>query len=219
MMFSDDSEKHETDQPGPSELRWRAPRSTLLLLVARIVGEGHDTLCRLSNISTGGLRADGPAGAFTIGEQVTVEVRNAHRLSGEVRWARDGAFGIRFDRELDVADFLAAIASMRSDRDGERARPPRMPTCCGVEVRTAGRIHRAVMLDISQAGARLAFDQPVLDPALLLTIAIPGLPMRQAAVRWSHDAHYGLAFLETFGLAQLSEWLVDTATRYAAVAR
>lgn len=208
MLSEDPNSSDVTGQASYPAQQPRARRSTLLLLVARIIGERHDTLCRLSNISAGGMRADGPANVFRVGERVAVEIRNVHQLSGEGRWVRGGAFGIRFDQELVVPDFLSAVAAARSGQDSEYVRPPRLPTCCQVEVRAAGRIHRPLMFDISQAGARLVFDGPILDPALLLTIAIPGLPIRQAAVRWSEDTHYGLGFLEPFGLIQLSEWLI-----------
>jgi hypothetical protein len=213
----------EKPEGGPAEghstlssLRARAARTKMLLLVARIMGEWHDTLCRVSNISAGGMRAEGPTGCFSVGEAVAMELRSAHRLSGLVRWVRDGAFGIRFDERLDVDHFLSNLSSATAGPDGQRVRAPRLPTCCAVEVRADGCIYRPRMLDLSQGGARLAFETPVLALQTLLTLAIPGLPQLRGVVRWARGGECGIALLEPVGLLPLSEWLVDPAVRYAA---
>lgn len=215
MTFSAEPAGDATGSEGAEpSLAQRAPRSATMLLVSRVTGPRHDTLCRISNVAIGGLRAEGPVGAFAVGEDVSVEVRHAHLLSGRVVWVDGGAFGIRFDDRLDVEGFLASLASMEPSADGRHVRPPRLPTNCTVEVRAWGRIHRPAMTDLSQRGARLAMGSLILQPETLVRLAIPGLATVRAAVRWVHEEECGVAFLETVGLGQLAQWFMDPALRH-----
>ena len=96
--------------PASGSSRRRDPRSLTLLIVGRITGGNADGLCRIRNISTGGLMAEVCA-SFAADEAVRIELRNGQVIAGQVRWTRDGALGVQFDTPVGfvVATLLGAM--------------------------------------------------------------------------------------------------------------
>lgn len=192
----------------------RAPRTLTLLLVGRIIGDKRDALCRIRNLSEGGLRAEVRA-RFMIGERVRIEFRNSDAVAGVVRWTDRKAIGVQFDAAVDVERLLAESSTVR--RKGAPApRAPRLPTSCWADIRIDGHPQRASLLDLSQGGAKLR-TRTALEIGTMLTLSVPGLEPMRAVVRWVRGENAGIAFFEPIAFATLAAWLDDPATRYAAV--
>lgn len=196
----------------------REKRHTTMLLVARIVLEtGEDQLCRIRNISPGGLMIESSA---TLGQDqtITVQLRDLCALAGTVVWVRARNCGIKLDKLADVPELLRSITGKAADASPAAfvPRSPRLSSECPIKILSKGRPAPARMLDLSQRGAKL--HVPDCSPGELVTLKIPGLDPQQASVRWVRDEEAGVAFFETLGYRQLDSWLQHRSIRYAALA-
>lgn len=188
----------------------RDMRVTTILLLGRLLGARRDVLCRIRNISSGGMMVEAP-GAFAIGDLVKIEPKVGQHLQGRVRWAEPGRMGVAFAQPIDVGEFLAQTSLPGTG--GEEVRSPRFDTDCGAELRVRGQVLPARLVNLSLGGAGLR-GCGELAQGELLALTIPGLPDREAAVRWTGGGVTGVALLEKLCFADLSLWLADDATRF-----
>lgn len=203
----------EIETPPPGEMRVREPRAFTLLLVSRIVGPRGDGLCRVRNISNGGLMGE-TVMPLTADERVRVELRNGHCLAGQIRWSENDRIGVRFNTPLHNIKYVLAEPSRARRNDAvPTVRSPRLDTNCSADVQLDGHHHIARLVDISQSGARLKANAPV-RRGQLLTLNIAGLPHQQATVRWAAEEDIGLAFLDRLAFNVLAPWLNDPAMRF-----
>lgn len=187
----------------------RAPRTVTMLLVAKLVTQEGESLCRIRNAAPGGLLIDTSARLHR-GQPVSIELRNAQCLTGMVAWCDGTRAGVIFPAPIDTAAILA-LAPGRGSRL-LRVRQPRGPRIAldrQIEVEmAAGRVFGRV-IDISQGGARLTLPvRP--DLGEWLTLDLPGLKRKRAVVRWI-ATYVGVAFAEPLSFEALSEWLADGA--------
>src|SRR5262245_21028899 len=80
-------------------------RATTILLLGRLLSGRGDGLCRIRNVSRGGLMIEA-FGNFVEGETVEVELKAGDRLAGTVRWAEPGRLGMAFAQTVEVDQFL-----------------------------------------------------------------------------------------------------------------
>lgn len=191
----------------PNAFVERDQRTVTLFIVGKLlVQSGGEGLCRVRNLSVGGLMLE-TCMPLTLGERVAVELRGTGSLGGVVVWAREGRAGIAFHQPI-VVEELVATAPRLGSRLLKVCQPrgPRVAVDCPIEVQLdSGRID-ARLTDISQGGARVALPLvPQRDERLVLMI--PGLPLKLAIVRWV-GAEVGLAFAEPLPFELLSEWLM-----------
>ncbi len=185
----------------------RAERTLTLFIVAKLKLEGgSEGLCRVRNLSAGGLMLETRM-PLSVADRVVVELRGSRLLRGMVVWTRDGRAGIAFDQPIQVEDLLGPGEPPASRLFKVRhPRGPRVLVDCPIEVQLDGGRVEARLIDISQGGARLALPlSTVRDERLILLI--PGLPLKLAIVRWS-GAEAGVAFAEPLKFDLLSEWLL-----------
>jgi hypothetical protein len=84
-------------------------------LVERAGGARAKAKGLLVELSLGGCRiASGSVDYFSIGDPVRVRVDGFDAISGQVRWAENGCFGLRFDRPLHTPMLQAMILACRS---------------------------------------------------------------------------------------------------------
>jgi hypothetical protein len=195
------------------ELTPRDARMLTVLLVGRVIRPRGDGLCRIRNISAGGLMAEICA-PFTVGEHVAIELRNDRILDGVVRWIRPGKIGVQFDQPLtDIAQILSEQRSGQRRRGGPARRSPRLLTDCSADIQMDGHHFHGAMIDLSQHGARLVTNAPMRrDRLLRLTVA--GLPPLRATVRWLTEDGAGVTFLDPIAFTVLGEWLEKPELRY-----
>ena len=200
----------------PADARALTPREARMvtvLMVGRILGPLGDGLCRIRNLSAGGLMAEVFA-PFAVEDRIGIELRNGFMLDGEVRWTRQGQIGIRFDQPVaDIKSFLAEQRAGLRRRDGYVGRAPRLLVDCSADIRIDGRHHHGVVADISQYGARLVTAAPLVRDGQL-SLSVAGLPHLRGAVRWVAEDGAGITFLDPLGFKPLGEWLRDPALRY-----
>src|SRR5213075_2815517 len=106
------------------------------------------------------------------GEHVEVELRSGERLGGVIIWARDREAGIAFPALVDVD----AVLANRWTTDRGRARHlPRIDLNCRGRLNMGSRSHGLWLLDISQGGARVRTQIPLVGRGDLMLI-LPDLP-------------------------------------------
>ena len=207
-MSGTDTQAHAGPQEPPHQWAERDDRVRTILWIARLVTPRGEHLCRVRNVSSGGMLVES-GGRVAVGERVQVELRNLHVLSGEVRWSRGDRMGVQFHAPADVS----AISQMPP---GERRLPraPRLACDATILFWHEGRNFSAKLVDLSQSGCRLQFDRPLPVDAKV-RITIPTLATRHAALRWQRDGHGGFAFTTMLSSEELYAWRRDAPANVA----
>jgi len=184
----------------------RTERTVTMLTVAKLRVRGLEGLCRIRNISPGGLLLETRL-QLDCGDHVEIELRQQRVVSGRIVWVRSGKAGLAFDVP-EAVDVLLPARNGRPSRIRREPQPrgPRLQMDCAVEVRLPDGRAEAQLRDISQGGAKLSvpFRTRVGERLLLL---VPGLPLKLAIVRWVRG-EVGVAFAEPLGFDLLADWLV-----------
>jgi len=81
-----------TDVPGATP---RDARVTTILLIGRIATDTRDDLCRVRNVSDGGMRLETLA-PVAIGQEIDVELKNGITVRSEGVWRENAEAGVRF---------------------------------------------------------------------------------------------------------------------------
>lgn len=192
----------------PAQTVARSQRLTTLLMVGRLIDPSGDHLCRVRNLSTGGMMVETSA-PLAIGVPVRVELRNLNQVEGKVVWTRDQRAGIQFDAVQEVATLLHPPEDI-----DQRPRSPRLTASCSVLLWHLGHTTAPELRDLSQSGCRLGMAHPLPDGAEV-RITIPGLPPRHASQRWTGDGEAGFAFHMLLSFNELSGWERDHAARFS----
>ncbi len=97
------------DEVNDAQRPEREPRTSLLRF-ATLTSAGHEHSVRIRNISANGAVIEAhPDAAF--GPRVEIRCGAHYHLSGDVRWRKENRIGVRFDRPVDVAEFVQTTAS------------------------------------------------------------------------------------------------------------
>lgn len=189
----------DTPRPAPADFPKRDDRLTTILLVARLSTENWDDLCRIRNVSSGGMRLETRA-ALVTGERVGIDLKNGNAVAGVVVWTDRFEVGVQFDQPVDIVALLAPTA--------QSPRSLRLSARCPVVLRLDGHIVPGLLQNISQGGTRVVLATPArLNDGVV--VVIPGLKSQRASVRWVAPGTVGLAFSETVAFADLSHWLAQ----------
>jgi hypothetical protein len=187
--------------PPPPERRQQQRHLTILRVAALII-DGERELCLVRNISAGGIMAH-VYRRIEAGTPVQVEIKNDEPIAGRVVWEEDSNIGVAFDEKIDVPDLLATSKQLG---DGRRARRPRVEIDRPAKVRCGGDVFFVDTLDISQGGVKIATDQELpVDADVVVTL--DGFRPMPGVVRWSHDGHCGISFIQVIPIGELCEWL------------
>jgi hypothetical protein len=187
--------------PPPLADRREGERELAILRVAKLITDAGEELCRIRNISAGGIMAETTI-SHAEGTRIVVELRSDQRLKGTVTWSSAEGIGIRFDDSVDVAQVLAK-------KFGDNrlfARQPRVLVPCVARLRIGAKLHKVHVTDISQGGMKVAID----DPACIgwpVSVTVDGLPRIEGVIRWFHDDYAGIAFKTHVPFDQLTHWL------------
>jgi hypothetical protein len=190
---SGESETIVTDDDG-DELRV-APRFTLLIRTAKLIGASGEFLCVIRDASSTGvsIRTFHP---LPNNEQLTLELPNGDQHAIERVWERDGSAGFRFSVAVDIDRLLQNKSRFPKRPVRLKLQLPALISCHGT---TAG----VVIRNLSQQGARI--ESPLrLSLDQRLRLEADNLPIIQASVRWRKDSEYGLVFDDTFQFAELA---------------
>lgn len=161
---------------------------------------GAEELCVLRNISTGGAMI-AHNGDLQIGERITLDLRLDESLEGVVVWIRGDRFGMQFDVPADLPRILAGHTA------GPKPRPPRLRVDRAVTLTAGKDQHRALLRDISQAGACLAIDDRKLPRAPEFRVMLDGLGDFRAIACWRRGGFVGVNFASTLQMWPLNDWV------------
>lgn len=168
-----------------------AERLTLMLRVAKLIGEDFELPCIIRDVSATGvrLRFFNPLPAE---RRLALELANGDFYFIEMVWERGNECGFQFSAPIDVEAFIAEVSP-------HPKRPVRLRTHVAATLSSRGVAHAIVLRDLSQNGARIETAQP-LDFDRRLRIDAAGLPAIEARVRWCSHPEYGVVFERTFRL-------------------
>lgn len=184
--------------PDPVERR-DGERYLTLFRVGTIMVQDRRELCLIKNISAGGMMIR-PYCKLESGTAVSVELKRGEQIAGTVSWVRGDSAGISFDETIDVVELLA------SSMEGPRPRMPRVEVRCIASVRQGSNVYGMRAHDVSQGGLKVESNRD-LDVGAEVLVTLPGLPSREAIVRWRDGRTYGITFRRLIALADLVEWL------------
>jgi hypothetical protein len=189
-----------TDVPRPTENR-ADERLLALLPVARLIADEWQDLCRIRNISAGGLMAETTT-RHDAGVSVLVELESGQQIAGSVVWTRDTIVGIKFDQNVDLREILAN----RRPRIGFRPRPARLDIACTATVRMNGLYHKVDVKDISLGGIKVHIqERDCVGKDVLVTVE--SLRPIKGAIRWHKEGLSGIVFHQPLTFDELAEWL------------
>jgi hypothetical protein len=189
-----------TEVPRPSERRTEE-RLQVILPAAKLVTDVGETLCRIKNVSAGGLMAE-VAAPLAVGTDLFIEINSEQRIPGRIVWTRNASVGVKFDQDVDLRELLAS----RRPRHGFRPRPPRLEVTCSATVQIGKLYHQVEVRDISLGGIKVAlndWDCAGKD----VTVTIESLRPVRGKVRWYKGGHAGIVFDKPLGFEELSEWM------------
>lgn len=186
--------------PDPAERR-DDERYLTLFRVGTVMINDRRELCLIKNISAGGMMIR-PYCDLAIGDQVSVELKRGEQIAGSISWIRQDSAGIAFNERIDVVELLA------TSMEGPRPRMPRVEVRCIASVRQGANVYGMRAHDISQGGIKVESDRELQIGGDVL-VTLPGLPSKDAIVRWKEGRAYGITFRRLIALAELVEWLRD----------
>jgi len=189
-----------TDVPRPTDQR-ADERLLALLPVARLVADDWQDLCRIRNISAGGMMAEATQ-RHVAGCGLIIELNSNQRIGGTLVWVRDTTLGIKFDQNIDIREILAN----RRPRIGFRPRPARLEIACTATVKIGSLYHRVEVRDVSLGGIKVR----LLDPRCLgkdVIVTVESLRAIKGNVRWHRDGMAGIVFDRPLAFDELAEWL------------
>ena len=189
-----------TDVPRPTDRR-TDDRLVTILPAAKIVTDAANYICRIKNISAGGLMAEVVC-PIEVGEQLYIEMNSEQRIPGRIVWRREGSVGIKFDQDIDLRELLAN----RRPRRGFQPRPPRLEVTCGATVQIDKYYHSVEVHDISLGGMKVALnDWQCTGKKVIVTIE--SLRPVRGVVRWYKGGHAGIVFDKPLAFEELAEWM------------
>jgi hypothetical protein len=189
-----------TDVPRPTDVR-ADDRLLSLLPVGKLVADDWQDLCRIRNISAGGLMAE-TTRRHDAGVPVTVELNSNQHVGGTLVWTRDTTVGVKFDQNVDLREILAN----RRPRIGFRPRPARLDINCTATVRIGGLYYKVEVRDISLGGIKIHLqDRECLGKDVVVTVE--SLRPIKGVIRWHEDGLAGVVFDKPVTFEELAEWL------------
>lgn len=189
-----------TDVPRPTDLRADA-RILALLPAAKIIADDWQDLCRVRNISAGGVMGE-VTSPREAGVPIILELNSNQRIAGCLVWTRGTTVGIKFDQDVDLREILAN----RRPRIGFRPRPSRLEVNCGATVKIDGLYYKVEVCDISLGGMKVALGaRQCLGKSVVVTIE--SLRPVKGTIRWYNEGSAGIVFDRPLGFQELAEWL------------
>ena len=190
-----------TDVPRPTDRRTEE-RLLAMLPVAKLVTNETQDLCRIKNISAGGLMAEATTCALETGAECYVELNTNQRIPGTVVWKRDNAVGIKFDQTVDLRELLAN----RRPRCGFRPRPPRLDVTCSATIKIGRLYHQVQVQDISLGGMKVEIsDWQCVGKPVIATVE--SLRPIKGKVSWYKGGYAGIVFDKPITFDELAEWM------------
>jgi hypothetical protein len=190
-----------TEVPRPTDKRTDDRLRAILPVTKLVTEEGAQHLCRIKNISAGGLMVEGTAG-IEANTNILIEMGDNRRIPGTIVWTRGNAMGVKFDHKVDLRELFAD----RKLRHGFTPRPPRLDVTCGASVKIGRLYHRVDVRDISFGGIKVEIgDSQCVGKSVIITIE--SLRPLKGKVRWYKAGRAGIVFDQPLSFEELAEWM------------
>jgi len=172
-----------------------ARRFSLLIRIAKLVGESGEFLCIVRDVSETGVRLKlfHPLAAES---RLALELANGDVYFIEKVWETDDQAGFRFSAPIDVDAFIA-------ETGGRPRRPIRLAIRGQGWIESGGRRHPVDMVNISLEGAGLVCENH-LAVGQAVKLSVQGLPGLIGNVCWRSAPAYGMMFRNYFGIGDLA---------------
>ena len=189
----------------------RLERTVTLLMLGRLKHRGSDTICRIRNVSAGGMRID-TGTPLEKGETVAIEGRSGVCVEGRVAWTNHLAAGVAFSKTIDHPELLAPPTGPTGTRLATRS--PRFHATARARLDVGGRVAELRLANISLGGCRVECDAN-LPSEFEGCLVIPGLPPIVCAGRWVTGRGAGLIFPTKLAFAEFACWLERPELRFS----
>jgi len=209
-------------QEAPNEVmsdRRSANRQISVLINAGIVHRGNDALCRIRNLSPGGVMIECPL-PLAIDDEIELHLRSGRHVTGHVRWVEDGRAGIAFDdpasAELVGATQQPAAKRISIRRQAEEASPIGYPVFrrrCWAQL-AAGNLRAQVPVAYISSTGLVVENIVEWGGERLFSVSIEGLGRYAARLcdgaATDHGETVGLLFVEPVLYRNFNDWLMAT---------
>lgn len=166
--------------------------------VARVVTALDEGLARVRKLSDQGARLRMMI-PLTLSDTLAIELGDGAVLTGQVVWNEGEEFGLQFDRPINCAEVLAALAAGTKHR---KARPARLPLSITALTHSERGLRLMKVLDVSQRGLKLVHNG-TLREGLHLKITLSSQLDRCGIVRWTKDDIAGIMLLDPLSVEAL----------------
>jgi PilZ domain len=179
-------------------------RNVKVMRVARLkdVKLHAECLGLVRDVSPGGMMIDADF-PLEIGQSVSIALLDDQELTGDVVWLDGKTVGIEFAHPVDV-EYILAKPSIKPD--GRRARLPRFKVKKPVTLRIDEKSADAMLLDISQRGAKFQCDFKLKLHSNIL-VRLNRESAVRATVKWRAGNLVGVEFHRLFSVDELGIWL------------
>lgn len=173
-----------------------APRSSLMLRMAKLVCQSGEYLCVVRDVSAEGvglrfLHAVPPE------PRIILALANGATYPVERVWSGKHQAGYRFASAIDIDAFIHEPSPFA-------CREVRLTIRTEAKVEAGGLLHDAEVMDLSKGGAMIASAIPFAVGSRV-ALATKGLQRRLADVCWRKGEMHGLSFVEPMATADLAE--------------
>ena len=196
---------------GRGEVR-RTDRTVTLLMLGRLSWRGIDTICRIRNVSPGGMCIQ-TVSSLEEGEHVSIEARSSVCIEGRIAWTNERASGIAFMRDVDHETLIAPPKGPSGAR--LVARSPRFEACVTARLDFDGRSIKARVVNISMGGCFVESDAAI-PSEKEIRLTLPGLATLGCTNRSGNGTRAGLVFVNKPAFANFARWLENPELRFAA---
>jgi hypothetical protein len=200
---------YSLDATPPRRRQRRAERHLSLFRVGALTVGDRRELCLIKNISAGGMLIRAYS-AIPAGAEVSIELKQAERVTGTARWVDGDSVGIAFDQPIDVLSLISMPA------EGPRPRMPRIEVDCLATLRDGANMLRTTAVNISQGGVRVRSTAEIALGAEVI-LSLGGLAPEPGVVKWREGDCYGIAFNRVLSITQLVAWLQARSDRGTAL--
>lgn len=192
-------------EPGGESLAPRAERQRTVLVNAAVTQGGRDGLCRIRNVSEGGLAIEtslplspGPA---------EIALRSGDVLACIVRWAREGRAGFSCEAGVDATRLVGRRMAAEYEQPG--CGFPRFQRSQELKIAVRGHPYDSLLHSIAPTDVWLA-SAPEFPRGEPLTVSIRGLGDVSARVCAAENGEMIALFNAPLPFRDLDPWLART---------
>ncbi len=194
-------------------------RQISVLINAGIIHQGNDALCRIRNLSPGGVMIECPL-PLAVDDEIELHLRSGRHVTGRVRWVDDGRAGVAFDdpasAELVGATQQSVPKRVSIRRQTEEASPigyPYFRRQCWAQL-SAGNLRAQVPVAYISSTGVVVENSVEWGGERLFSVSIEGLGRYAARLcdgaATENGDSVGLLFVEPVLYRTFNDWLMAT---------